>query len=533
MFSNQYLSAVAPRRLRQPDAAGALPAAPAAASGREPTRTRQRRAHRRQATAPPRKPQTDTEVLADVGHRRPIHRHHGHVRCRPRAQSERAEGLCRQARRHALGHRQHVPARSLVLAGDLVRQSADRKSTPHLSRATPCTWRSASDGRTALQLVAHGAICPCEQARAAAAQLSRSTAPIADHSVCGHRGVPERPGVLSRDEIDKAPYVLALRGEHDIAGTGDEVYVKKLTHRRSARATSVMHVDEELKNPDGGRKLGYLAIYTGTAQLMRPGQIAKATLTDSASRDAAGRPAGLRRPHRRPRISSRMRRPGRYTAESSRWSTSADVAGQYDVVAINRGSSDGLERGNVLTAEEAQAQSDDQCAHINDFSTCMRAPERDAAERNRRHAAGVQDLSAHELRAGAARHRTDDVERARPQPLIFSASPDAFSVDRAHECGAGRRRAAAPMLRAYGRRSSSQLVLGRAGLSARRLRQRHRAARELPPGTRRGGSTAATVPLRHCAELGLSPAAAAWLSRTGSARSSSAIVAGWSVSGSR
>ena len=45
-----------------------------------------------------------------------------------------------------------------------------------------------------------------------------------------------------------------------------------------------------------------------------------------------------------------------------------------DVVAINRGSSDGLERGNVLTAEEVQAQSDDQCAHIKDFSTCMRHP---------------------------------------------------------------------------------------------------------------------------------------------------------------
>ena len=31
-----------------------------------------------------------------------------------------------------------------------------------------------------------------------------------------------------------------------------------------------------------------------------------------------------------------------------------DVAGQYDVVALNRGSSDGLERGNVLTVEEVR-----------------------------------------------------------------------------------------------------------------------------------------------------------------------------------
>ncbi len=69
-----------------------------------------------------------------------------------------------------------------------------------------------------------------------------------------------------------------------------------------------------------------------------------------------------------------MRRRGRCTAASSPWSTTCDVAGQYEVVAINRGSSDGLERGNVLMAEELQAQSDDQCAHINDISTCLRHP---------------------------------------------------------------------------------------------------------------------------------------------------------------
>jgi len=44
------------------------------------------------------------------------------------------------------------------------------------------------------------------------------------------------------------------------------------------------------------------------------------------------------------------------------------------VVAINRGSSDGIERGNVLTVDEFPAQSDDQCARIEDTSTCLRHP---------------------------------------------------------------------------------------------------------------------------------------------------------------
>ena len=53
----------------------------------------------------------------------------------------------------------------------------------------------------------------------------------------------DRPGVLSRDEVSTAPYILALRGEHDIAGAGDEVYIKKLdaqtTGARYASCTSM------------------------------------------------------------------------------------------------------------------------------------------------------------------------------------------------------------------------------------------------------------------------------------------------------
>jgi hypothetical protein len=182
----------------------------------------------------------------------------------------------------------------------------------------------------------------------------------------------ERPGVLSRDEVKTAPYILALRGEHDIAGSGDEVYVKKLDAQAGARY-SVMHVDQPLKDPDGDRKLGYLAIYTGTAQLVRPGDIAKATLTDSARETLQGdvlvsediSPTSDFKPHPPSRPVS-----GQIVAVVE----GADLAGQYDVVAINRGSRDGIERGNVLTIEEYPAQSDDLCARIEDTSTCLRHP---------------------------------------------------------------------------------------------------------------------------------------------------------------
>jgi len=227
----------------------------------------------------------------------------------------------------------------------------------------------SSDGRTALQLVRGTGPSSRLEPLLRSSPLDSAIATI-PYSVIG--AFLERPGVLSRDEVKAAPYILALRGEHDIAGSGDEVYVKKLDAQAGARF-SVMHVDQPLKDPEGGRKLGYLAIYTGTAQLLRPGDIAKATLTDSARETLQGdvlvsediSPTSDFKPHPPSRPVS-----GQIVAVVE----GADMAGQYDVVAINRGSSDGIERGNVLTIEEFPAQSDDQCARIEDTSTCLRHP---------------------------------------------------------------------------------------------------------------------------------------------------------------
>jgi hypothetical protein len=227
----------------------------------------------------------------------------------------------------------------------------------------------SSDGRTVLQVVRGVNLPGSKLEPLLRSQPLESAIPTIPYNVIA--AFLERPGVLSKDEVHHAPYVLALRGEHDIAGAGDEVYVKKLDAQTAVGARyAVMHVDQELRDPDGHRNLGYLTIYTGTAQLLRPGQIAKATLTDSHRETLQGdvlisedaMPTSDFSPHPPARPVQ-----GAIIAVVA----GADVAGQFDVVAINRGSDDGLERGNVLTAEEVQARSDDQCAHIEDFSTCL------------------------------------------------------------------------------------------------------------------------------------------------------------------
>ncbi|HEY6452595.1 MAG TPA: LysM peptidoglycan-binding domain-containing protein [Steroidobacteraceae bacterium] len=225
----------------------------------------------------------------------------------------------------------------------------------------------ASDGRTALQVVHGGGLPGSRLEPLLRSSPLESAIPTIPYSMIA--AFLERPGVLSREEVKTAPYILALRGEHDIAGAGDELYVKKLDGQAGARY-SVMHVDQALQDPEGGRQLGYLAVYTGTAQLVRPGRIAKARLTDSQRETLQGdllisednTPTSDFKPHPPARPVS-----GEIIAVVE----GEDVAGQYDVVAINRGTGDGLERGNVLTVDEVPARADDLCARIEDRSTCL------------------------------------------------------------------------------------------------------------------------------------------------------------------
>lgn len=225
----------------------------------------------------------------------------------------------------------------------------------------------AQDGRTELQIVRGSLSSTVRLEPLLRSQPLESAIATIPYSVIS--AFLERPGVLSRGEVKSAPYVMALRGEHDVAGTGDEIYIKKLDGETGAHY-SVMHVDEPLRDPDSGRQLGYMAIFTGTAQLTRPGSVAKATLTQAGRETLQGDvlvpEEGLVTSDFLPHPPSRPVA-GKVIAVVE----GEELAGQYDVVALNRGSRDGLDRGTVLTADEIQAESLDLCARIEDQSTCL------------------------------------------------------------------------------------------------------------------------------------------------------------------
>ncbi|MFO1409788.1 MAG: hypothetical protein U1F06_05335 [Steroidobacteraceae bacterium] len=174
--------------------------------------------------------------------------------------------------------------------------------------------------------------------------------------------------MLSKEQVKAAPYVQALRDGHMIAGSGNSVYVKKVAGGVGERY-SVMHVGDPLKDPESRDVLGYMGIYAATAQLARAGDPATATLSDTARETLQGdvliadtNPGALDfRPHAPARPLK-----GQVMAIVN----GVLLAGQYQVVALNRGTEHGIEPGHVLIAQESQREVNDRCARIGGNGTC-------------------------------------------------------------------------------------------------------------------------------------------------------------------
>ena len=161
-----------------------------------------------------------------------------------------------------------------------------------------------------------------------------------------------RPTVMTSEEIRNAPYVVAFRDMHEIAGSGNEVYVRNLAAGAGENARfAVIHIAGPLRDPDDGKVVGYEGVYTATALLRRPGDPAKALLIDPAretlrgdrllASDTSETPANFMPHAPANNIRGRILDVIAGTA----------VVGTYDVVVINRGKRHGLEPGNVLLVQ--------------------------------------------------------------------------------------------------------------------------------------------------------------------------------------
>ena len=163
--------------------------------------------------------------------------------------------------------------------------------------------------------------------------------------------------VLETDELERAPRIIAGREGRVLLGKGDVAYVRgELPPRRDWQ---IFRRPTALHDPVTNEVLGYEAVHVGSAEYVRPGQlntdaqgqdeVVPATFNLTALRQEAG--VGDRLATAPPRDDAA------YVPHAPANPVDGRVvsiygqgrnAGQYQIVAINRGKQDGIERGHVL-----------------------------------------------------------------------------------------------------------------------------------------------------------------------------------------
>ena len=78
-----------------------------------------------------------------------------------------------------------------------------------------------------------------------------------------------RPTLLEKDQIKKAPYVVGIRDRHIVGSTANEVYARGLDKPAAGSRYNVVHVGEELRDPDDGDLLGYVGHFAGAGSVIQ------------------------------------------------------------------------------------------------------------------------------------------------------------------------------------------------------------------------------------------------------------------------
>ena len=155
-----------------------------------------------------------------------------------------------------------------------------------------------------------------------------------------------RPTVLDRDQVRNAPYLVAMRDGHLIGGAGNEVYARGIGGAAPDERYSIVHVGQELRDPDDNDLLGYRGLYVGAGPVLLAGDPAKLLLTESTREALQGDKVFPEEieigmdfvPH-----APASQIDGTILAVDG-----VNIVGQYQIIAINRGARHGLESGHVL-----------------------------------------------------------------------------------------------------------------------------------------------------------------------------------------
>jgi hypothetical protein len=155
------------------------------------------------------------------------------------------------------------------------------------------------------------------------------------------------PKVVGKNDLNNAPYVVDLGGEHLIAGTGDRLYVRTITEPEST-SYIVYRAGDPYVSSETGEILGYEAQYIADTSLQQPGDPATLSITKADSEIRIGDRV---MPNAEEELTiTYFPRPPEESIKGNIISVLGGVSqiGQYNVVVIDKGIEDGILAGHEL-----------------------------------------------------------------------------------------------------------------------------------------------------------------------------------------
>jgi hypothetical protein len=165
-----------------------------------------------------------------------------------------------------------------------------------------------------------------------------------------------RPLVVGATELDGAPVILATQENRVAIGAGNVAYVEGLAENMG-RSWQIFRRGDALVDPDTNEILGYQANYLGEARVSKFGPQSTIEIVKSSQEIYAGDRL-LSTTRERPTFSYVPRAP-RTSVRGRIVSTYGNLGetGPSGIVALSKGSKDGLEVGHVLAIYRSQSTS--------------------------------------------------------------------------------------------------------------------------------------------------------------------------------
>lgn len=160
-------------------------------------------------------------------------------------------------------------------------------------------------------------------------------------------GFLSKPLIVGRDELDSAPTIIATQEDRIAIGMGDKAYAEGIT-KEAGEVWQIFRRGDPLVDPESNEILGYEVFYLGEANVTRFGDLSTLHVTSSTREINRGDrllPASKEQPVFAyvPRAPQKPVRAYIISAYGNLGET-----GPLGIVALSKGSSDGLEVGHVL-----------------------------------------------------------------------------------------------------------------------------------------------------------------------------------------